>query len=103
MEIYIFQKNKRCPYLHYGFLTTEIERYANENLDWGTKSEHQIDITFLYKWLSDTQQKKESYLSGCDKTQGLIYQISMDTLQDIIDIVEPMSGENWFEVYLTRY
>lgn len=103
MEVYIFQKNKRCPYLHYGFLVTEIERYANENLDWETKSEYQVDMPFLYKWLSDVRQRKESYLKDCNETQGLIYQISMDTLQYIIDIVEPLSGENWFEVYLTRF
>ncbi len=103
MEVYIFQKNKRCPYLHYSFLTAEIERYADENLDWNTKGEYQIDIPFLYKWLDDAQQQKASNLSGCNETQGLIYQISIQTLQDIIDIVEPMSGENWFEVYLTRY
>ena len=52
MEVYIFQKNKRCPYLHYSFLVTEVEQYANANLDW-TQGEHQVDIPFLYKWLSD--------------------------------------------------
>lgn len=102
MEVYIFQKNKRCPYLHYSFLVAEIEQYVNENLDW-TKAEHQVDIPFLYKWLSDAHQRKESYLKDCNETQGLIYRISLDTLQDIIDIVEPMSGESWFDVYLTRF
>lgn len=48
-------------------------------------------------------QRKESYLKDCNETQGLIYRISLETLQDIIDIVEPMSGESWFEVYLTRF
>lgn len=30
MEVYIFQKNKRCPYLHYSFLVTEFKLYANK-------------------------------------------------------------------------
>ena len=50
MEVYIFDKNKRCPYLHYAFLTTEIERYPSEELDW-TDREHKVNIPFLYKWL----------------------------------------------------
>lgn len=103
MEVYIFQKNKRCPYMHYIFLSIEMERYADENLDWNTKGECQVDIQFLHKWLDDVKQKKESYLQNHTEPEGLMYRISMDTLQDIIDIVEPMSGENWFEVYLTRF
>lgn len=103
MEVYIFQKNKRCPYLHYGLLTTEIERYVNENLDWKNHSEHQVDIPFLYKWLSNVRQNRESYLKDCNKSQEIIYDVSMSALQDIIDIVEPMSDESWFEVYLTRF
>ena len=102
MEVYIFQKNKRCPYLHYNFLVLNFDRYVLDNLDLGL-TEHQVDIQFLRKWLDDVRQKRESYLQNCDKSQAIIYDMSMDTLQDIIDIVEPMSGENWFEVYLTRY
>lgn len=60
MEVYIFDKNRRCPYLHYAFLTTEIERYAIENLDW-SNGEHKVDIPFLYKWLSDVKRHQGLY------------------------------------------
>lgn len=102
MEVYIFQKNKRCPYLHYNFLVFNFDRYVLDNLDLGL-AEHQVDIPFLYKWLDDVKQYYESYSQDWDKSRKLIYQTSIVTLQDIIDIVEPMSGENWFEVYLRRY
>lgn len=102
MEVYIFDKDKRCPYLHYAFLTTEIERYAIENLDW-TNREHKVDIPFLYKWLQDCQSQKEFYLQHHNQSQNTIYQISVDTLQDIISIAESGINEDWFEVYLIRY
>lgn len=104
MEVYIFKKNKRCPYLHYNFLAIAIERYAVENLDWKTISrEHQVDIQFLRKWLDDVRQNRESYLQNYDKSQEIIYNMSMDALQDIISIVESSFNEDWFEVYITRY
>lgn len=101
MEIYIFQKNKRCPYLHYALLTPEITHYADKNLDWNT-IEHKVDISFLYKWLQSAKERQQS-CSFENETQAVIHRVSVETLQDIIDIIEPMSGENWFEVYLTRF
>lgn len=38
-----------------------------------------------------------------NQTQNTIYQISVDTLQDIICIAESGNNGNWFEVYLTKY
>lgn len=102
MEVYIFDENKRCPYLHYAFLTTEIERYPSENLDW-TDREHKVDIPFLYKWLSDAKQRQGLYIQHHNQTQNTIYQISVDTLQDIICITQSGNNGNWFEVYLTKY
>lgn len=102
MEVYIFDKNKRCPYLHYAFLTTEIERYANENLDW-TEREHKVDIPFLYKWLQDCRSQQGRYVEHHNQSQNTIYQVSVDTLQDIISIAESGINEDWFEVYLTKY
>lgn len=102
MEVYIFDKDKRCPYLHYAFLTTEIERYAAENLDW-SNGEHKVDIPFLYKWLSDVKQYQRLYTQHHNQTQNTIYQISVDTLQDIICIAESGNNGSWFEVYLTKY
>lgn len=104
MEVYIFDKNRRCPYLNYGFYNPIIKQYVEDNLNLSIiNKECKVDIPFLYKWLHDVHQRKESYLKDCNETQGLIYQISVDTLQDIIGIIEPMSGESWFEVYLTRF
>lgn len=104
MEVYIFQKNKRCPYLHYAFLTLGFEQYALDNLDWESLSaEPKVDIPFLYKWLDDVKQKQTFYSQNWDDSQRIMYQVSIDTLQDIINVVEPMSGESLFEVYLTRY
>lgn len=102
MEVYIFQKNKRCPYLHYNFLVLGFERYASDNLDWEV-NENKVDIPFLYKWLDYVKQYYKDHSQDFDKSRNLIWQTSIVTLQDIIDIVEPMSGENWFEVYLTRF
>lgn len=54
MEVYIFSKNRRCPYLHYAFLISEVEQYVNEHLDWNSM-EHKVDIPFLHQWLHDAQ------------------------------------------------
>lgn len=102
MEVYIFDKNNRCPYLHYAFLTTETERYPNEQLDW-TNREHKVDIPFLYKWLYDVKQHQGLYQEHHNQSQNTIYQVSIDTLLDIISIAESGINEDWFEVYLTRY
>lgn len=81
---------------------TEIERYANENLDW-TDREHKVDIPFLYKWLADVKQRQGLYVEHHNQSQNTIYQVLVDTLQDIISIAESGINEDWFEVYLTRY
>ena len=99
MEIYIFQKNKRCPYLHYALLIPEITQYADKNLDWNT-IEHKVDISFLYRWLEDAKEKTQSY---SNKTISAIYQVSLDTLQNIICIAESGMSDGWFEIYLRRY
>lgn len=100
MEVYIFSKNRRCPYLHYAFLIPEVEQYANENLDWFT-SEHKIDISFLHKWLHDAREKQQSYSDN--KTGSIIYQASVETLKDIVSVVESGRTNDWFEVYITRF
>lgn len=102
MEVYIFDKNRRCPYLHYAYLTTEIERYPRENLDW-TEREHKVDIPFLYKWLHDVKQRQGLYVQHHNQSQNIIYQVSVDTLQDIISIAESGINEDWFEVYLIQF
>ena len=102
MEVYIFDKDRRCPYLHYAFLTTEIERYAIENLDW-TDREHKVDVPFLYKWLQDCRSQQGLYVEHHNQSQNTIYQVSVDTLQDIISIAESGINEDWFEIYLTKY
>lgn len=101
MEIYIFQKNKRCPYLHYALLTPEVTHYADKNLDWNT-IEHKVNISFLYRWLEDAKEKQQS-CSFKNETQAVIYRVSVETLQDIICIAESGMSDNWFEVYLTRF
>lgn len=100
MEVYIFSKNRRCPYLHYAFLIPEVEQYANENLDWFTP-EHKIDISFLHKWLHDAREKQQSYSDN--KTESIIYQASVETLKDIVSVVESGRTNDWFEVYITRF
>lgn len=100
MEVYIFSKNRRCPYLHYAFLIPEVEQYANENLDWLTP-EHKVDISFLHKWLQNAQEKQQSYQDN--KTQSVIYQTSVETLRDIISVAESGMTDDWFEVYITRF
>lgn len=100
MEVYIFSKNRRCPYLHYAFLIPEVEQYANENLDWFIP-EHKVDISFLHKWLHDAQEKQQSYQDN--KTESVIYQASVETLRDIISVVESGMTDDWFEVYITRF
>lgn len=100
MEVYIFSKNRRCPYLHYAFLIPEVEQYADKNLDWLTP-EHKVGISFLHKWLRDAQEKQQSY--PCDRTGSIIYQASVETLKDIISVAESGMTDDWFEVYITRF
>ena len=100
MEVYIFRKDRQCPYLHYAFLISEVEQYANEHLDWNSM-EHKVDIPFLHQWLHDAQEKQQSYSSN--KTEMVIYQASIETLKDIISVAESGRTNDWFEVYITRF
>lgn len=100
MEVYIFRKDRRCPYLHYAFLIPEVEQYADKNLDWLTP-EHKVDISFLHKWLRNAREKQQSY-SG-NKTESIIYQASIETLKDIISVAESGYTRDWFEVYITKF
>ena len=100
MEVYIFSKNRRCPYLHYAFLIPEVEQYANKNLDWFTP-EHKIDISFLHKWLHDAREKQQSYSDN--KTKSIIYQASVEAIRDIVSVVESGMTDDWFEVYITKF
>lgn len=102
MEVYIFQKNRRCPYLHYALLIPEITQYADKNLDWNM-IEHKVDISFLYKWLQDAKKKQQSYAEGNNETQAIIYKVSVETLQDIICVAESGRNDDWFEIYLTQF
>lgn len=63
MEVYIFDKNRRCPYLNYGFYNPIIKQYVEDNLKLSIiNKECKVDIPFLYKWLHDVQQKQPAYL-----------------------------------------
>ena len=100
MEVYIFRKDRRCPYLHYAFLIPEVEQYASEHLDW-LIPEHKVDIPFLHKWLHDAQEKQQYYPEN--KTRSIIYQASVETLKDIVSVAESGRTDDWFEVYITRF
>lgn len=50
MEIYIFKKHNRCPYLNYGFYNPIVKQYLLENLDWNRHSgEHRIFKVIVLK------------------------------------------------------
>ena len=104
MEVYIFDKNRRCPYLNYGFYNHEVKQYLLENLDWNRYSgEHRISIQFLYKWLDDVQRKQPAYLKTADTQQGFIYNHAIEQIQEIISVAESGYTLDWFEVYITKF
>lgn len=86
--------------MHYAFLISEVEQYANEHLDWNSM-EHKVDIPFLHQWLHDAQAKQQSYSSN--KTEMVIYQASIETSKDIISVAESGRTNDCFEVFITRF
>lgn len=104
MEVYIFKKHNRCPYLNYGFYNPVVKQYLLENLDWNRHGgEHQVNTQFLYKWLNDLQRKQPDYLSTADTQQGFIYNHAIEQIQEIISVAESVYTRDWFEVYITRF
>ena len=104
MEVYIFDKDRRCPYLNYGFYNPIIKQYVEDNLNLSViNKECKVDIPFLYKWLHDVQQKQPAYLKEKDRQSGVIYNHSIDNIQEIISVAESGLTHDWFEVYITKY
>ena len=105
MEVYLFKKNKRCPYLNYGFYLDEVVQHPLNQLqfDW-FKTEHQVDIAFFRNWKDSLEHNQQHFIeSNQNNTQlKMIYVHAIDSIKDIIDVLESVLELDIFEAYIER-
>lgn len=105
MEVYIFKKNKRCPYLNYGFyLDAVVQHPLNQlQLDW-LKNEHKISIQFLKNWKDSLENNIKHFIESNPNNaqRKMIYVHAINNIYEIIDVLESGLEYDTYEAYIEK-
>lgn len=103
MEVYIFNKNKRCPYLNYGFYLDEVLEFPHMQLQLDVmKNEHKLSKQFLENWKEHLQHNQQSFNKNNNNQLKMIYNNSIFYIDEILSILESSLDYDMFEVYAQR-
>ena len=101
MEVYIFKKNKRCPYLNYGFYLDDVTQHPLNQLQFDVfATEHKISKKFLKDWKEHLQNNQQSFNQSNERHLKIIYNNAIFNISEILNILESGLDADLWEVYI---
>jgi hypothetical protein len=101
MEVYIFGKNKRCPYLNYGFYLDEVTQHPLNQLQFDClATEHKVSKQFLEGWKKHLQNNQQSFNQSNNRHLKTIYNNAIFDIREILSILESGLDADPWEIYI---
>lgn len=103
VKVYIFNKNKRCPYLNYEFYLNEVLEFPHMQLQLDVmENEYKLTKQFLENWKRHLQRNQQSFNKASNSQFNTIYNNSIFYIDEILSILKSSLDHDIFEVYLQR-